>query len=114
MVRLLTGERPGGSEPLRVALWIDGKQIDAPGPTAVFAEPAVWTSPLHRTYVFVADDQLVGPIHEGWRVARLVNTPRTAEGSRQRGGLAFERPAACRRRRRSSFGRIYTAGSREF
>jgi outer membrane protein assembly factor BamB len=29
--------------------------ISAPGPTAVFSEPAVWTSSAGRTYVFVAD-----------------------------------------------------------
>jgi outer membrane protein assembly factor BamB len=27
--------------------------INAPGPTDVFSEPAVWTSPAHTTYVFV-------------------------------------------------------------
>jgi hypothetical protein len=57
------------------------QQLGAPGPTAVFAEPAVWTSPSGTTYVFVADGSGTGAYILGGgrlRVAWMAGTPGTS------------------------------------
>jgi hypothetical protein len=82
------------------------QQIGAPGPTDVFAEPAVWTSPSHTTYVFVADGAgtaayVLGArlLHLAWTDGTPGTSPVVAGGllyvyDETNGGVVVRRPTS--------------------
>ena len=85
------------------------QQINAPGPTQVFAEPAVWTSPSGTTYVFVADSAGTGAyvlrdrrLSVAWMDSTPGTSPIVAGGllyvyNLTNGGVVVRRPTSAAR-----------------